>query len=260
MLNEKYALQYKVSEINSLADKIYDHIIEVSNDLEDGLSDLNDELFDEGSVLVYKEKVTGLLKYSIMIYVYILDYDLNQTGGYIPDTGAIKLYFSLPQFNSKKNNYNRDRFRKTLLHELTHANDYFIDYYNHKVSHQYTHNNLSYDDRSIIENSNKGIFDLLYRLWNDSELNAQQITITDDLVKQLKDTISYLKTVSLDSGLFGAIKRALSYNKYYNRKHDYMSWSDYKFKKWFITNSEKRLESLLYRKRKNDFLLDSSYD
>ena len=152
-----------------------------------------------------------------------------------------------------------DKLKQTLFHEFTHAYDALNHYYRTKAQ-SFTPSSLSLTDKKEINNFNPYIFDILYRLWNDSELNAQQITITQDIIEAIKDGFNSLKQSPSTHPIFNTIKNILSsYSAtYYNKKHDYSNMSDDKFKTWFINNSEKRLNKLLDKKLKNDYLLNNT--
>lgn len=286
-INEKYGLQDVVPQINSLAQRIYDTVIPISKefslldsdnkkeaDLEwetlynksktdkdaKYLFDAYDYFLENGEVVVFSEYNKDILPSPISVKGIILDINTNQTGGFDTFDHCLRIYFSQPQFNKKINNYDMERLKQTLFHELTHAYDYSNMYYRTKAQ-SFIPSNLSTSDKKEINELNPYIFDVLYRLWNDSELNAQQITITPDLVDAIKDGIDFLKKTNPDHNIFSTIQNILSSfrNKIFNSKHDYSKWSNAKFKTWFINNSEKRLNKLLDKKLKNDYLLNNAF-
>lgn len=278
IVNEKYAVQDKVKQISDLAERILKRVEYVSEeftilDSEDGsdrefsylysnddsVLELYNDLYEDGEVVAFKDVVSDILDSRFRVLACVVDYDTNQTGGLDVNSFVIRVYFSLPQFSSKKNNYNLERLKRTLMHEITHLHDMLLknnnSYYYNGKSQNFKMSDLNDSEKDVIVGLNPHIMDILYRLWNDSEMNAQQITITHELVSAIRDGIQTLRFTDCDCEVFDVIKEVLSRGRYYNSKHDYRRMSCDRFKRWFIENSEKRLKKILDKKQKNDYLL-----
>ena len=275
LLIEKYALQNKQHEIETLAKEIYDKVLPIAKSLylindasvrsrgaeldrlfslhskgdKDAsyILELDDYLNeDDDEAIVFRKVIKDIAPKPIYIRVFIVGYDTNQTGGFDPNDHAVSVYFSFKQYNSHSNNFDFNRLKKTLMHELTHAVDYMNDYYTTKARRVIT-NALPEKDRALIRSVSPYIYDVLYRLWNDSELNAQQITIDDNLISAINDGIDALKKINADHNIFSLLRNVVPPTR--------ENISDSRFKTWFITNSEKRLNNLLSKKKKNDYRL-----
>ncbi len=223
----------RLFNLQSKGDKDANYILE----LDDYLNEEDDE------AIVFRKVVNDIAQKPVYIRVFIVGYDTNQTGGFDPNDHVISIYFSFKQYNSRSNNFNFNRLKKTLMHELTHAVDYMNDYYTTKAR-RVIPNALPEKDRILMRNVSPYIYDILYRLWNDSELNAQQITIDDNLITAVREGIDALKKTNADHDVFVLLRRIVPPTR--------ENISDSRFKTWFIANSEKRLNNLLSKKKKND--------
>lgn len=134
------------------------------------------------------------------------------------------------------------------MHELTHAVDYMNSYYTTKAR-RVIPSTIPEKDRKVINKVNQYIYDILYRLWNDSEMNAQQITITEDLISSIKEGIEALKSLDPKHEVFSILRQVVPTTR--------ENISDTRFKVWLISNSEKRLNKLISKKNKNDAHLSS---
>lgn len=270
LLVEKYALQNKQSEINAIAKEIYDKVLPIAKSLyllnETGdysyeinrlyrlmdngdktakyILELDDYLQNEDDeAIVYRKVVTDIAEKPIYIRAFIVGYETNQTGGFDPSDKSVSVYFSFKQYDQHSNNFDLGRLKKTLMHELTHAVDYMNSYYITKAR-RVIPMVLPEKDRKMMNIISPYIYDVLYRLWNDSEMNAQQITINDLQINALYDGIDSLKKTDADHEVFSMLRNILPPT----REHI----SSNRFKAWFISNSEKRLNKLLSNKKKND--------
>lgn len=271
---EKYFLQQKQSEINKLADEIYDKVIPIAkslyliNELDDYseldrlynlqidgdknakyILDLNDYLNEEDDeAIVFREVIKDIAPNPIYVRVFIVAYGTNQTGGFSPRDKAVSVYFSYKQYNKGINNFNIERLKKTLMHELTHAVDYMNDYYT-KSARSVIPNLLPEKDLKLLNSISPYVYDVLYRLWNDSEINAQQITITNELITAIEKGIYSLKQTDCNNEVFSVLKQVIPSSR--------EKISNERFKRWFIDNSNKRLKKLINKKTKNDYLLNN---
>lgn len=184
----------------------------------------------------------------IYVRAFIAGYDTSQTGGFDPDDGTVSVYFPYTQYENKTNNFDLNRLKKTLMHELAHAVDYMNSYYTTKAR-RVIPSTIPEKDRKVINKVNPYIYDILYRLWNDSEMNAQQITITEDLISSIKEGIEALKSLDPRHEVFSILRQVVPTTR--------ENISDTRFKVWFISNSEKRLNKLISKKNKNDARLSN---
>lgn len=278
IVNEKYAIQNKMKQISDLAERILERVEYISECFsifgsesdsnrdfsylysnDDSILELYDDLCEQGEIVAFKDIVSDVLDCKFRVLGCIVDYDTDKTGGLDLNSYVIRVYFSLPQYSSKKNNYDLKRLKKTLMHEITHLHDMLLKnnncYYYYSKSQNFKMSDLLDSEKDVIVGTNPHILDILYRLWNDSELNAQQITITSDLISAIRDGLKTLEYIDCSNDVFDVIKEVLSRGRYYNSSHDYRRMSSVRFKRWFIENSEKRLKKLLVKKQKNDYLL-----
>lgn len=280
---EKYFLQQKQPEINKLADEIYNKAVELSESLAllnpvdysgnnrllankeldrllllskhgdknaDYILEASDWLSENGEIKIYSNFISGIAPKSVWVKCLILDYETDTTGGFDKQDLCIRIYFSLPQFKSKKNNYNINRLKQTIMHEFTHASDYMNNnYYNSKASRSVIPSLLPEKDLKLLNSISPYVYDVLYRLWNDSEINAQQITITNELITAIEKGIYSLKQTDCNNEVFSVLKQVIPSSR--------EKISNERFKRWFIDNSNKRLKKLINKKTKNDYLLNN---
>ena len=277
LLVEKYALQNKQREIDAIAKEIYDKVLPIAKSLyllnEAGrysysleadrlyrlmnngdktakyILELDDYLQNEDDeAIVFRKVVNDISEKPIYIRAFIVGYETNQTGGFDPRDKSVSVYFSFKQYAQCANNFDLNRLKKTLTHELTHAVDYMNSYYTTKAR-RVIPMTLSEKDRKMMNDISPYIYDVLYRLWNDSEMNAQQITINDLQINALRDGIDALKKTDPNHEVFSMLRKILPPT----REHI----SDNRFKTWFVANSENRFKKLLSKKSKNDLKLDA---
>ena len=227
-ISNEFMLLSSLNDEESLKefDRLYEYDIDVIYKYKDFLED--------GGVCFFNEEIHYNMELPYCIHGNIVCAETNQVGSYDLSNRCINIYFSLKQFGEMKNNYDCDSMITVILHELVHAVD-LDNYYYRSNARLFVSSDLSKNDLDLIVSLNPHIYDVLYRLWSDTELNAQPYTITDEVIEAIKDGVSSLESLRQDHTIYNVIQDIISHDRNNN------------FKKWFIRCSYKRLHTLLKR-------------
>lgn len=225
-------------------DRLYDEDIDVIFKYKD--------MLDDGGTCIFHESLLPIVNLPIEIRGNIVSVDTNQIGGYDVTNKCVNVYFSLPQYIEMKNNYDFSSVLNVILHELIHVRDMNLEYYQTR-SRLFISRDITKKDLKTINKVNSHIYDVLYRLWSDTELNAQPYTITHSVIKAIEDGIESLNNSDSNDSIYKVIKKIISYT------HNRNNMSNSRFKSWFIKNSYKRLNTLTYRVLRVKFTFNKVY-